>query len=314
MVDDVSDSIAAPTTAVAGLFPGQGSQTSDLRELVARAVPDLLVRAIELVGEDPFERLTESTRFAQPAIYCGSVAGWLEYSALVRPLVALAGHSLGELAALVAAGAIDQYSGLELAVTRGALMAEASEGEVAESMLALLGAEPERAEQLAHEHGVLVANDNAPGQMVLAGPVGALRAAGAAARGEGLRAMLLDVAGAFHTPAMAGAVDPYRQVLAQVQFHEPAVPVISCASAAPFQDVREELAQAIIRPVRWRQTMVALGEAGAEQFLDFGPGAVLAKLVKRNLPQAAVIKLEDLRELPFAPTRARGSTEPSSVA
>ncbi|HTW41781.1 MAG TPA: hypothetical protein VMD79_05675, partial [Solirubrobacteraceae bacterium] len=96
---------------IAGLFPGQGSQTSSLGELVMGVVPRLAAECVELVGEDPFARVTDSTRYAQPAIFCASLAGWKQRPPFIRP-VALAGHSLGELSALVAAGALEQSAGL----------------------------------------------------------------------------------------------------------------------------------------------------------------------------------------------------------
>jgi [acyl-carrier-protein] S-malonyltransferase len=283
----------APSTGViAGLFPGQGSQAGDLREGVERVVPELYRQCVELVGEDPFPRVRESTRFAQPAIFCASIAGWVELRAHVRT-AALAGHSLGELSALVAAGSLDSSSGLELAVRRGALMSSAETSE-AEGMLAVLGARPEQVGELAGEHEVVVANDNAPGQVVLAGPVARLRSASLQAREFGARAILLDVAGAFHSPAMAPAVEPFRAALDSVEFGPPAIPVISGSSAQPFADVRAELAAAIVRPVRWRETMLALAGLGADRFVDFGPGRVLAGLVRRNLPDAVLIDPEAL--------------------
>jgi [acyl-carrier-protein] S-malonyltransferase len=283
MVSAVSDG------AIAGLFPGQGSQTGDLRERVQRALPELLERCVELVGEDPFARVGESTRFAQPAIFCASLAGWNELRGQLRPL-AYAGHSLGELSALVAADALDPLTGLELAVLRGELMASAGEG--AEGMLAVLGAEDELPGRLAEQHGVVIANDNAPGQVVLAGLVSRLREASAQARAEGARAILLDVAGAFHSPSMAGAVEPFRAALEQAEIREPAVPVISGSTALPFADVRAELTAAIIKPVLWRGVMLTLAELGADTFIDFGPGQVLAKLVRRNVPDGEVLKAE----------------------
>ncbi|MGO9322569.1 MAG: ACP S-malonyltransferase [Solirubrobacteraceae bacterium] len=283
---------------IAGLFPGQGSQTSALREEVARAVPDLLAQCIELVGEDPFARAGESTRFAQPAIFCASVAGWQERPAFLDP-IALAGHSLGELSALVAAGALEQAAGLRLAVRRGELMAAASSGRE-EGMLAVLGASEQQVAALAQQHELLLANDNAPGQAVLAGPTERLRAASSAAREQRVRAIMLDVAGAFHSPSMAAAVEPFRAELDQVELSAPAIPVISGASGRRFEDVRAELAAAIVSPVRWRATMLALAELGADTFVDFGPGEVLAKLVARNLPDARVL---DLAKLPAAEER-----------
>jgi malonyl CoA-acyl carrier protein transacylase len=273
--------------AIAGLFPGQGSQTRDLRDHVERVVPELLHDCIELVGEDPFVRVGESTRFAQPAIFCASIAGWTEWGRRVRP-TALAGHSLGELSALVAAEALDPVCGLELAVLRGQLMAAAATRQE-EGMLAVLGGAEELAGLLVSEHEVVLANDNAPGQVVLAGPIDRLRDASGHARREGARAIWLDVAGAFHTPAMASAVEPFRSALEGVEIRPPAIPVISSSTALPFDDLRAELAAAIVEPVRWRATMLALARSGADTFVDFGPGQILARLVKRNLPRASLL-------------------------
>jgi len=292
------------TGVIAGLFPGQGSHTSALRDRVARIVPGLLAECIALVGEDPFARVGESTRFAQPAIFCASVAGWKERPAFLHP-IALAGHSLGELSALVAAGALHQASGLRLAVRRGELMASACSGRD-EGMLAVLGASEDLLGRLAEEHEVVVANENAPGQVVLAGPTGRLRSISSQARAQGARAILLDVAGAFHSPAMSAAVEPFRAELEAVEFAEPAMPVISGSTGRPFGDVRAELAAAIVEPVRWHAAMLALAELGADTFVDFGPGEVLARLVARNLP--------DARVLDFAKLPASGSREASGVA
>jgi malonyl CoA-acyl carrier protein transacylase len=286
---------------IAGLFPGQGSQTSDLREHVERVMPELLEQSIELVGEDPFARVGESTRFAQPAIYCASIASWTERGSLVQP-AALAGHSLGELSALVAAGALEPSSGLELAVRRGELMASVKTREEG-GMLAVLRAQQELPAQLAERHGLVLANDNAPGQVVLAGPVDRLREAQGEARSAGARAIWLDVAGAFHSPAMAGAVEPFRAALEQVEFRAPAIPVTSSSTARPFGDVRAELAAAIVQPVRWRATMLALARGGANTFVDFGPGEILARLVRRNVPTASVL---DISQLP-SPTHPESS-------
>jgi [acyl-carrier-protein] S-malonyltransferase len=293
------------------VFPGQGSHTGARREQLERVVPGLLAQCIELVGEDPFARAGESTRFAQPAIFCASLAGWMERSPSVRP-IALAGHSLGELSALVAAGVLEQSAGLRLAVRRGELMAGACDGRE-ESMLAVLGGTPGQASSLAEEHGLVLANDNAPGQVVLAGPIARLREASRQARTLGVRAILLDVAGAFHSPAMAGAVEPFRAELERVELAPAAIPVISGASAKPFVDVRAELAAAIVRPVRWRETMLALGELGANAFVDFGPGEVLAKLVKRNLPDARVLDLAKPADAEDSKPASADAPEPSVV-
>jgi malonyl CoA-acyl carrier protein transacylase len=172
-------------------------------------------------------------------------------------------------------------------------MSAAETGE-SEGMLAVLRATDEEVSRLAEEQEVVVANDNAPGQVVLAGPVSRLRAASKRARELGVRAILLDVAGAFHCPAMTGAVEPFRAALDGVEFRPPAVPVISGSTTRPFADVRAELAAAIVRPVRWRETMLALAGLGANTFVDFGPGEVLARLVRRNLPDARLLNLGEL--------------------
>jgi malonyl CoA-acyl carrier protein transacylase len=245
------------------LFPGQGSHTPGMRDLVAGRAPELLERVTALVGEDPFPRVAESTRFAQPAIFCASIVAW---EAIRRPAGAAAGHSLGEIAALTAAGVLGRDDALELVVTRGRLMAEA---------------DPDAA-------GITVANDNAPGQVVLSGPRDGLARAEAAAAEMGRRTMPVDVAGAFHSPSMEPAVAPFRAALDAVEVREPAFPVISCASTTPFEDVREKLAAALIRPVRWRETMLALHAAGATRFVEPGPGKLLARMGKRILPDHPV--------------------------
>jgi malonyl CoA-acyl carrier protein transacylase len=247
-----------------------------MRELVAQRAPELLEKVTELVGEDPFARVEENTRFAQPAIFCASVVGW---EALDLKPVAGAGHSLGELAALTAAGVLTRDDALELVVLRGRLMGEARNG----SMLALVGASLEDAKEIADAGGVIVANDNAPGQVVLSGELDALDKTEQAAQERGTRVIRLDVAGAFHSPLMEPSVAPFREALDDVEVHEPRFTVFSCASAAPFTDVREELANALIRPVRWRETVIAMHEAGAGSFVEVGPGKVLARMGKRIL-------------------------------
>jgi len=273
--------ITDPAAPVA-LFPGQGSQTPDMRDLVAERAPELLERCIALVGEDPFPRAGESTRFQQPAIFCASLAGW---DALGLDPAAAAGHSLGELAALAAAGVLERDDALRLVVLRGKLMAEADDSG---SMLALVGASQEEGEAVAAQAGITVANDNAPGQVVLSGPREKLAVAEQAARERGRRSIALDVAGAFHSPSMEPAVEPFRAALDETELHDGAFTVFSCASTKPFEDVRAELAAALTKPVRWRETVLALHEAGGRRFVEVGPGKVLARLGKRILPDCPV--------------------------
>jgi malonyl CoA-acyl carrier protein transacylase len=266
------------------LFPGQGSQTPEMRETVAEVRPDLLSLAEQIVGEDPFARAEEGTKFAQPAIFCASLSGW---EALGRPSGEfMAGHSLGELAALVAAGCLGERDGLELVALRGKLMQESGERAGDGGMIALMGrGAAENAGVLADAHGLAVANDNSPQQVVLSGDRAGFEGATAAARELGLRALELPVTGAFHSPMMAEAVPSFVEALGRVEVSPSAdgVTVLSAVTAAPFEDVRAQLAQALTMPVRWRETLLAMHERGADRFVEVGPGRVLTGLVKRTL-------------------------------
>lgn len=264
------------------LFPGQGSQTAEMRDLVAEVRPELLELAVGAVGEDPFPRADEGTNFAQPAIFCASLAGW---EALGRPAAELmAGHSLGELGALVAAGALDERAGLALVALRGRLMHESGVAAGDGSMLALVGVgASERAAEIAGAAELTVANDNSPMQVVLSGARANLPAAAEHARELGLRAMELDVTGAFHSPMMAAAVPEFRAALERTTFSPASCTVISAVTAQPFTDPRSELSDALTMPVRWREVMLCLHELGAQRFVDVGPGRVLTGLAKRTL-------------------------------
>ncbi|MDQ6776582.1 MAG: ACP S-malonyltransferase [Actinomycetota bacterium] len=277
------------TTAI--LFPGQGSQTPGMRDDVERIRPDLLTLAIECVGEDPFELVQAGTRYAQPAIFCASLAGW---EGLGRPEADyMAGHSLGELAALVAAGVLSERSGLELVALRGRLMQDSGERAGDGGMLALLGAgAADHAEAIATAHGLAVANDNSPQQVVLSGSRDAFEAASEAAKELGLRPMELPVTGAFHSPMMANAVPEFEAALARAELTpRPALAatVISAVTAKPFDDVRRRLAEALTSPVRWRETVLAMHERGARRFVEVGPGKVLTGLVKRTVRDVELV-------------------------
>ncbi|HWE33052.1 MAG TPA: ACP S-malonyltransferase [Solirubrobacteraceae bacterium] len=276
------------SAATAILFPGQGSQTADMRETVARVRPDLVELVVEAVGEDPFSRAEEGTQWAQPAIFCASLAGWAE---LGRPAGDwMAGHSLGEIGALVAAGTLRERDGVRLVALRGRLMQEAGELAGDGGMVALLGVgAADEAPALAQAHGLAVANDNSPQQVVLSGARAALPQAAQAAAELGLRAMELPVTGAFHSPMMASAVPEFEAALNDIEVAEAAVPVISAVTAEPFDDVRKRLVQALTSPVRWRETMLALHGLGAERFVEVGPGRVLTGLAKRTLRDVELV-------------------------
>jgi malonyl CoA-acyl carrier protein transacylase len=268
-----------PLTAV--LFPGQGSLTPDSPEHARAVCPELVELASELLEDDPFRLVHERTDYAQPAIFVDSMAGWRERE--IADVVAMAGHSLGELSALAAAGAVDVEDALRLVVLRGRLMQESAQGNGG-GMVALLGADPAAADALAAEHGLTVANDNAPGQLVLSGPLAGVESIKLNARERGFKALQLDVAGAFHSRSVASARQPFLDALRDVEWRETTVPVISGATVAPFSDPPQQLADALVAPVRWREVMTTLFDLGAREFVDVGPGRVLARLVPRNLP------------------------------
>jgi [acyl-carrier-protein] S-malonyltransferase len=264
------------------LFPGQGSQTPDMREQVERHRPDLLELARAEVSDDLFERAADGTRWAQPAIFCAALAGYEVLKDRYAPAL-MAGHSLGEISALVAAGALDAEDGLRLVAARGRLMQEAAEETGDGGMLAVRARERAPVEEVAAETGLSIANDNAPDQLVLSGSIAALDDAERLLRDRKVRAKRLPVAGAFHSPLMEPAVEPFRQLAERVEVREPSVPVMSCVTAAPFTDVREQLVQAITHPVRWTDVMNALRDLDATQFVETGPGRVLTNLVRKSL-------------------------------
>lgn len=277
------------STKIAILFPGQGSQTSGMAAVTARQLPELLEQAREELGADPFEQIGEGTHFAQPALYCASLAHYKQAGSPAGEM--LAGHSLGELAALVAGGALDAEQGLKLAVVRGRLMEEAA-ARTPGGMLASLGGEETTVREIAARFELTVANENAPGQLVLSGPSDGIGEARKELRASGAKAIRLPVAGAFHSPLMTAAATAFRAALDQVEFAPPALPVYSSTAAAPFADIRERLAAALTEPVVWCKTLAAMRDAGAATFLETGPGDVLTGLVRRTLPEAEARSLE----------------------
>ncbi len=281
------------TNELAVLFPGQGVDDPGAAELVQEVRPDLHELAAELVGDDPLRRVADGTRFAQPAIYCASIAS---FERAGRPVArAYAGHSLGEVAALAAAGAVDDLDGLRIAAERGRLMDDAAAAAEPGGMLAV-GGERGQALALAQDTGLTLANENAPGQYVLSGPEAGLEAARERAKELGLRAKRLAIAGAFHSADMLPAVELFAERLTEIEFHRTPSPVISGATASPFAaDPREQLVASLTSPVRWVEVMELLQATGVRRFLDVGPGRVLAKLVPRILDEAEVVRAEGTR-------------------
>jgi [acyl-carrier-protein] S-malonyltransferase len=274
---------AMPTSS-ALLFPGQGSHSEGMHEPFADH--PLLKRGIELLGFDPFSSLSEGTRTQQPALFLCSMAQWASREDHETDPLAAAGHSLGEYAALTAAGAIDFEDGVRLVRARAHAMADAAAREPG-GMVAMLGGERDDVYELAADLGLSLANDNAPGQIVLSGHMRAVDAAVRRSVDIGCRARKLDVAGAFHSPLMAPAADALREALDATPIQEPVFPVLSNGSTRPFEDIRAELAENLLKPVRWREILLELQAMGATDYTECGPGSVLRGLVKRTLRAAA---------------------------
>ena len=188
-------------------------------------------------------------------------------------------------AAAEVVSAIEAAGGRAVAL-RGRLMQRAGETAGDGGMIALLGPQAaERAGEVAEAHGLALANDNSPQQVVLSGLRSALPAAEASAREIGLRAMILPVTGAFHSPLMAPALAPFKEALARVEVRPASVTVISAVTAQPFDDVRARLAEALTGPVRWREVLLHLHGCGVRRFVEVGPGRVLTGLAKRTLKE-----------------------------
>jgi [acyl-carrier-protein] S-malonyltransferase len=247
--------------------------------VAASQLPDLVEQAAGELGADPFEQIAEGTHFAQPALFIAGLAFW---KAAGEPDAGFyAGHSLGELPALVAVGALEASAGLRLAVVRGRLMEEASAVRPG-GMVAALGGTDEVVRKVAGEFELTLANDNAPGQMVLSGDSEKVGEARKALRAEGAKAIRLPVAGAFHSPLMEPAVPGYQEILDATEFGD-TEGAYSCITAAPFDDVRADLLSALTRSVRWRDTLAAMRDAGATAFVETGPGDILTGLSRRTL-------------------------------
>lgn len=278
-------------------FPGQGSQRPgmgaswrhhDSFELVAHASETTGFDVASLLLDADQETLTRTAN-AQLATFVASLIVLDAAERLGLEPAFCAGHSLGEYTALVATGALSYEDGLHLVQERGAAMADAAD-QVQGSMLAILGLSDDDVAVacLRAEGDVWVANFNAPGQVAIAGEPGALERAAEIAKSLGAKRVLsFPVGGAFHTPYMAPARDRLRKALAGAHFHESEPVVVANVDARPHPDPADWpglLSAQLCGPVRWRQTLESLHQAGARTFVELGPGGVLTGLVKRSLP------------------------------
>jgi [acyl-carrier-protein] S-malonyltransferase len=268
-----------------------------------QAIDDALGVALStLMFEGPEEQLT-ATHNAQPAILAHSAAVFAVVGAQAPHVVGAAGHSLGEYSAYVATGALTAPEAAKLVRRRGELMQQAGDtrpGTMA-AVLGLATADVEAACQEASQANsvAVAANLNGPDQTVISGDPDAIERAGAICKRKGAKRVLpLKVSGAFHSPLMAPAADKLRLALDKAPFRDPRAPVIANATAEPVRDAaraRRLLADQLTAPVRWVACMektAELGDGGAlPAFLEIGPGAVLAGLLKRIVPGAAVTSL-----------------------
>jgi [acyl-carrier-protein] S-malonyltransferase len=270
-------------------------------------------RADEILGfgltrmcfEGPEQELNDTIN-AQPAILTVSIAcldvlreRWQALGQVVAPQY-VAGHSLGEFTALVAADVIDFDSALVLVRERGRLMKE-NGTERPGGMLAVLGLDREAIEGVVTEAGALgiitVANANSPGQIVLSGESAALDRATELARARGaMRVVRLPISIASHSPLMARAAAEFGEIVARLPLRQPRIPVVANITGqilTSADDIRKELADHILKPVQWTASVVEMVARGSAEFLEIGPGQVLSGLIRRISQDSHVVTLND---------------------
>jgi [acyl-carrier-protein] S-malonyltransferase len=286
------------------VFPGQGSQFAGMADVWTRheAAREVLDDATDAIGRDVVaacrdEGALATTEFVQPAILACDVAAFRVLDALGVTFVGAAGHSLGEFAALVAAEVVGLADALRIVAVRGRAMQAAGEARPG-TMTALLGVGGRDAAVLCDEARqddvLLVANENSPQQVVISGGVAAIERAEALASERRIRAVRLNVAGAFHSPLMEPAVGPLAAAIDEVTFAPPRFPIASNVTGALVSDpleLRTLAERHVVSPVRWEACAGALRAGGADTFVEAGPGDVLTKLAKRAVPGARALAI-----------------------
>lgn len=298
------------------VFPGQGSQTPGMGKSVAEefgSARRIYEEADEILGYrlstlcfEGNEEGLRQTVHAQPALFVTSVAIWTALSELVelKP-VCVAGHSVGEYAALVTAGALDWRDGLKLVRARAQAMQESAE-QTPGTMAAVLGLDSESVESACREASavgvVVVANYNCPGQVVISGESDAVAKVGELCRAKGAKRVIpLRVSGAFHSPLMRTAAERFREALQAVAFRPPKIPVVANRTADVLSedtDFVSLLTEQLLHSVRWEESVRRMWELGARRFLEMGSGNVLSGLVRRTVPEAQMLEVhtaEDVR-------------------
>lgn len=289
------------------VFPGQGSQFVGMGFEQAQVRPvmnGIFKRADQALGF-PLSQLCwagpeaelNDTLNTQPAIFTHSVAAaaMVELSGEIDPPAYVAGHSLGELSALCVAGALTVEDGVRLARERGRLMRDAGE-RAPGSMAAVLGMAADALDDVCakasrqHAPGVVVTNDNSPGQIVISGGRAAVEAAAALAKACGAKRVIpLKVSIASHSPLMAAIRDDYARAVEAARIRDARVPVVANTSVQPLthaDDLRAELVAQLTAPVRWTETVRFLCSQGVTNFIELGPSDVLSGLIKRTIEGA----------------------------
>jgi [acyl-carrier-protein] S-malonyltransferase len=303
---------------IALLFAGQGAQTVGMGRDLAEQFPtaanlfqkadDVLERKLsEIAWNGPIEDLTKTSN-CQPALFVHGLAclSVLRELAGNFPIGGAAGLSLGEMTAHAAAGTFDFANGLQLVQRRGELMDEACE-KTSGGMAALIGAEENIVRQLAADEEVDVANINAPGQIVISGELAKVQAAVGVAKEYGIRrATMLNVAGAYHSLLMESAYEKLGAVLQHVPVQPPSFPVISNVTGDEVRtpvEIRRTLQDQVTGTVRWLDCMERLAALGCDFFMEFGPGGVLAGLLRRTLKGVDVTSIADVESVRIATER-----------
>jgi len=296
---------------IAVIFPGQGTQTVGMgapwRDHASWSVVDRAESALgeplsALLLDAPAEQLSR-TRDAQLAVLLASLVAWDAVQEHLEAPLAFAGHSLGQVTALIAAGALPLEEGVRFAARRAELTQAAADTHPGR-MAALLGASLDQAEDACRTapDGCWIANDNAPGQVVIAGTPDGVKAGSARAKELGVkRATPLNVGGAFHTPLMRTAADGLSADLSEVALSPPVAPVLSNGDAQPYTDAdgwRSRLAVHVTDPVRWRTSMETIASMGTTRCLEVGHGTMLAALAKRTVPDVPVSGVATPGDLP----------------
>ncbi len=284
---------------IAVLFPGQGSQEKGMGRDMAEGRPEAMDLwrlaenksglALRGIFWDGAEADMADTRALQPALTVVNLAFWQMLGAKLAPM-ALAGHSLGEFAALAAAGVLGVEDVLELTALRGRLMSEVKNP--GDGMAAVLKLPQDAVEDVVSvardvtNAELRIANYNSPEQYVLSGKKAALDAAAGLVREQKGRLIPLPVSGAFHSPLIQEAADEFAKILAKKSWREPRIPVFHNATATCEADpakIRAAVTAQMTSSVLWIQTMAAQHKAGARTWFELGPKGVLAKLAKANL-------------------------------